>query len=34
VEVGVVESQYDQLHRSNCHVLALRFGSLLGTSIG
>src|ERR1700755_270244 len=24
VEVGVVESQYDQLHRSNCHVLALR----------
>jgi len=24
VKVGVVESQYDQLHRSNCHV-ALRF---------
>ena len=34
VEVGVVESQYDQLHRSDSHVLALRFGSLLGTSIG
>jgi hypothetical protein len=34
VEVGMVESQYDQLHGPNCHVLALRCGSLLGTSIG